>query len=661
MNSIAGIYRFDGRAVEPDRLASMLAHLPPAMAGPLDIWHAGPVGLAVAAPAAIRGAKPRAAVVSAADCRVAADARIDNRREVEAVLRLDAPAAPDDAALIAAGYAKWGDDLPAHLVGDYAFALWDAAQGRLFCARDHFGQRPFFYHLGPRCFAFASDLRGVLACPEVGRDLDEVRIGFHLAVVVGDKESTFYRAVKRLAPAHSLMIESQGRKASRRYWALEAAPELPQRTRAAHGEAFHAVFMDAVRCRLTADGPLGVLLSGGLDSTAVACAAHELMQARAGGDILRSYSAVFDQTPECDERPYIAATLQRGGIEAQFVQVEAQSPLAQIDAMLAACGEPFSSPTMYILWQLYQAAHSRGTAVLLDGIDGDTAVHHGDAYLADLAQGERWDEFFAQAHKLQTHGAYSVDRLMQRYGEPQLVGLIRAGRWGAWQRAVRTIAPYSSSPERRLWSYYGLRPLTQHYRAQAARVLGKPPAAIRRPEIVGERLWHETHMAERIAANPAHAPVSAQAEHYRLLEAPLLAHVFELSSHVSRAFAIDTRHPFADRRLVEFCYALPPEHKLVDGWTRHIVRQGLAGLLPDAVRLRGGKTENSAAVTKALRSRDAACLAHIMARSRELLGPYADLPALDGAYRRYQHSGNRQDEMFVWQAATLAIWLGTVG
>lgn len=666
MNSIAGIYRFDGRAADPALLERMLASLPPAMAGPLSVWQAGPVGLAVRRPA--RAAAP--APFSGTGYPIAADARIDNRDEVGARLGLDAArlAAMSDAALIAAGYAAWGHDVPAHLAGDYAFALWDAAHGRLFCARDHFGLRPLYYHLGPQCFVFASDLHGVLACPEVAHRLDEVRIGFHLAVVVADKTSTFYQDVKRLAPAHSLQVGAQGAASIRRYWRLDAAPLPPAATGIqaatgasatgdAYAAAFRRLFVQAVACRLPESGPVGVLLSGGLDSTAVACTARVLAQP--GGEVLRSYSAIFDQTPECDERAYIAETLQQGGVEPCFVAVEAQSPLAQIDNMLAATGEPFSSPTFYILWQLYQAAHAQGTTLLLDGIDGDTAVYHGDAYLAELARAGRWDEFFDQAHKLQTRGHHTVDGLMKRYGEPYLRDLACAWRWRAWACAVRALSPYTDASRRRMVAYYGLRPLARQYRARVGRAFGQG-ALSRRPSIVGARLWQETELAERLAAHTAQtgrAPASAQEEHARLLEAPLLAHVFELSSHAGRAFGIDTRHPFADRRLVEFCYALPGAHKLIDGWTRPMVRQGLAGILPEAVRLRGGKAENSAAVTKALRRQDAAMLDQVMAHSRQALAPYADLPALTEAYRRYRHSGNRQDEMLVWQAATLALWL----
>ncbi|MCC6166629.1 MAG: lasso peptide isopeptide bond-forming cyclase [Caldilineaceae bacterium] len=659
MNSIAGIYRFDGRAADPALLERMLASLPPAMAGPLSVWQAGPVGLGVRRPA--RAAAP--APFPGTGYPIAADARIDNRDEVGARLGLDAArlAAMSDAALIAAGYAAWGHDAPAHLVGDYAFALWDAAQRRLFCARDHFGLRPFYYHLGAQFFVFASDLHGVLACPEVAHRLDEVRIGFHLAVAVADKTSTFYQDVKRLAPAHSLQVDAQGVAAYRRYWRLDAAPPLPLATASAHAATFRHLFAQAMRCRLPPSGPFGVLLSGGLDSTAVACTARYLMQP--GGtrqrDRLRSYSAVFDQTPECDERAYIAETLLQGGVDPCFVAVEAQGPLAQIGDMLSVTGEPFSSPTFYILWQLYQAAHAHGTALLLDGIDGDTAVYHGDAYLAELARAGRWGEFFDQAHKLQAHGHHTVDGLMKRYGEPYLLDLACAWRWRAWGRAVRALTPYTDATRRRMLAYYGLRPLARRYRTQVGRAFGQG-AVSRRPSLIGARLWQETALAERMAVYTAQTtmpPASAQEEHARLLEAPLLAHVFELSSHVSRAFGIDTRHPFADRRLVEFCYTLPGAHKLIDGWTRPMVRQGLAGILPEAVRLRGGKTENSAAVTKALRRQDAACLEQVMAHSRQALAPYVDLPALTEAYRRYRHSGNRQDEMLVWQAATLALWL----
>lgn len=410
---------------------------------------------------------------------------------------------------------------------------------------------------------------------------------------------------------------------------------------------------------------MGSLLSGGLDSTAVTNVARSLVPAHHGEDRLHTFSAVFERTPECDERRYVQETLSLGGFAPHYVDVEAVTPLTNITEMLAAVGEPFTAPTFYIPWELNRSVSRLGIQVLLDGIDGDTAVHHGDAYLAELARAGRWGEFFGHGRGLAEHSGHSVDLLMKRYGEPHLLDLAYSRRWRRLYRDLRAIAPYSNARTSRLLYYYGLRPLARRYRSNIAQALGKSSLpAMPRLGLANERLARETELAARAMAYQTAVGAkitTAQQEHHRLLEAPLLTHVFELSTQAGRAFDVDIRHPFADRRVVEFCYALPAQHKLVDGWTRHIVRQGLAGILPETVRLRGDKTENSAAVTKALQTRDVGHLDQIVDADQAELAPYVDLSALREAYRRYRRSGNRQDEMLVWQATTLAIWLRLEG
>lgn len=182
--------------------------------------------------------------------------------------------------------------------------------------------------------------------------------------------------------------------------------------------------------------------------------------------------------------------------------------------------------------------------------------------------------------------------------------------------------------------------------------------------LAGTRLRRATPLDDYVAAAQAEAntPIeTARQEHHQLLTSPLMPHLFELSTVAARAFGVDARHPFADRRVIEFCYRLPPEQKMVDGWTRHIVRQGLDGLLPPAVQWRGGKTENSAAVTKAFQSQDGVCLDRMVHAPTDRVAEYVDTIALRQAYDRYCRTGNRKDEMLLWQAATLATWLEQMG
>jgi asparagine synthase (glutamine-hydrolysing) len=164
---------------------------------------------------------PRAASWSdaATGLAIASDVRLDNRRELIATLVIQpSDAGLPDGLLLNRAWRKWGEACPRHLVGDYAFVVWDAAERTLFCARDHIGARPFYYCLTPDRFVFASDIAGVLVVPGVPDQLDE---DFVIASLADQKfyrsDRTYLSAVRRLPPAHSLTVTS-GRDRLVRYW-----------------------------------------------------------------------------------------------------------------------------------------------------------------------------------------------------------------------------------------------------------------------------------------------------------------------------------------------------------------------------------------------------------------------------------------------------------
>ena len=183
-----------------------------------------------------------------------------------------------DGELILRAWRRWGPDCPNHLLGDYAFALWDARRRRLFCARDHIGARPFYYARAGERFVFASAVPAVLAAPGVSDRLDDDFVAAHLTHIALDTTThTFFAAVRKLPPGHALTVTGDGRLRTERYWRPEDVP----RTRPASDDACAQECLDlcarAVRDRLRGSGPVGAHLSGGLDSSGVAAlAAREL-------------------------------------------------------------------------------------------------------------------------------------------------------------------------------------------------------------------------------------------------------------------------------------------------------------------------------------------------------------------------------------------------
>ena len=642
MSAIAGYLGLDGRPARADELERMTESL--AHRGPdgLGIWHEGSVGLGHrmlhTTPESLSERLP----FHLDGLAITADTRIDNREELIHALQLESRPQEhlSDSELVLHAYRKWGEACPTRLLGDFAFAIWDRTRQSLFCARDPLGVRPFYFYKSDRLFAFASAISALIELPGVPRRLDELRVGYHLVPTVEDKTVTFYRDIRRLLPGHSLTV-SAGTVRFRAYWSLDGDRALHLPSDDDYTQAFREIFLEAVRCRLRSAFPIGSTLSGGLDSSSVTgAAAHWLAQT--GGPPLPTFSAVFDRTPQCDERPYMDAVLSRGGMQAHFVAADSLNPFAGLEQAFQSMDEPISSPTLYIYSGLCRVAREQGVRVLLDGFDGDTAVHHGDSYLAELARAGEWASFAAEARAIAGHeNLPSVPMLIRQYGLPYLTELARTNRWHTFARESGGFARQFGLDRRKVYWHCAVEPrllaplrrLRQHLRDQDDNVPGIG-------NLIRRDFARRISLPERmqaLTAKQAVPPQTAREEHYNMLNSGLIAYAFETIDQASMAFGIEGRHPFSDRRLIEFCLALPANQKLHRGWTRMIVRRALPDMLPEKVLWRGGKTVNSPAVTAAFGEVKTGLLKDVIEGDPGALGQYVersavarDLPAVSG-------------------------------
>ena len=302
-------------------MVDILAHRGPDGA---DIWVDGCVGLGHrmlwTTPESLIEKLPL--VNERGDLVITADARIDNRDELIAALQTNNRPADKitDSDLILAAYEKWGEDCPQHLLGDFAFAIWDERKQILFCARDHFGVKPFYYYYSNQTFIFASETKALLSIDEVPHQVNEVRIGDYLTSMLEDKSITSYQGVLRLPPAHSITLTQQGNLQLRCYWTLELSEELRLNSDEEYAEAFRKVFTEAVRCRLRTAFPIGSHLSGGLDSSSICCIARKLLEE--SNSQLHTFSNIFDDVPGSDERSFIEAVLEQGDFIPHFTHAD---------------------------------------------------------------------------------------------------------------------------------------------------------------------------------------------------------------------------------------------------------------------------------------------------------------------------------------------------
>jgi asparagine synthase (glutamine-hydrolysing) len=648
MSGIVGTYRLDGAPAEAAALTQMtdaLAHRGPDGTGR---WREGSVALGQlmlhTTPESLHETLPL--TDPSGRFTITADARIDNRADLIGRLGVNGKPTEEiaDSELILAAYKTWGADCPDKLLGAFAFAVWDEREHRLFCARDHYGVKPFFYYHRPgRLFAFASEIKALLCLDAVPRTLNERGIARHMLMPVEDNAAdTFYEDVRVLKPAHAGLVRP-GAFHEHRYWALDPEREVRLGSDEAYAEALRERFVEAVRCRLRSAYPVGAMLSGGLDSSAVTCTAAHLQNEDPGAHgrgRLHTLSAVFDNVPESDERSFIEQVTSTYDVEPHYFHADRHSPLADLDATLWHLDRPNESGNLYLNWNLYRTARRHGARVVLSGFDGDTTLSHGRHHLNVLARAGRWRALLPEVR------AYA-----QRIGEPW-----KEVVW-AWIRKFG-VDPFISRCRplrfaRRVWR--GLRRRLRSRGNASGAVGGAAWEDVLAPAFAAEM---KAHLDE--APSP---PASTEREHHhRLLTRSLMPRTLESLNATAAAHGVALRLPFCDKRLMEFCLALPPEQKMRHGWTRLVMRHAMRGLLPERIRWRPGKSDLGPSFDHGLLTFAQEPMSALVHDDLGDVSRYVDLDVLRAVYQQSVSGANSGSlPLLFWRALSLALWLQTAG
>ncbi|WP_414584568.1 lasso peptide isopeptide bond-forming cyclase [Scytonema sp. PCC 10023] len=669
MSGIMGIYYLDGRPVDSADLGRMVETLGHRGPDGADIWVDGSVGfghrMLWTTPESLIEELPL--ISQTGDLVMTSDARIDNRDELISALQFDncPPEKITDSQLILAAYEKWGEQCSEYLLGDFAFAIWDKLKQSLFCARDHFGIKPFYYyHRQGKAFFFASEIKALLSLPQVPRRLNEVRIADYLTLMMEDKTITTYKHILRLPPAHTMMLSKSGIRLSC-YWSLDAHRKICLDSDEAYAEEFRKIFTEAVRCRLRSAFPIVSHLSGGLDSSAVSCVARDLL-AEAGNTQLHTISSIFDKITECDERPFINAVLEQGGLIPHYVPGDEFGPLSNLEQIFQYEDEALLGPSHFYPWQLNWTVKNLGLRICLDGFDGDTTVNHGVMRLTELACQGKWKTFIKEVKVFSQHFNISPYSMFRSYGLPYLKDLAKQWRWIAFVNAVQEIHIHFGVSRKLLILHHGLKPLipesVQQLWQRRRRQRKSAPTVISQTPLVNPNFAELIGLDERIQNLKIFTkpPVTVREQHWRSLTQGILAYTLEQMDQYAAMFSLEARHPFMDKRLIEFCLALPSEQKLYQGWGRIVMRRALAGILPEKVQWRGGKADLTPNFNDGLLNRNRQILDEVMSQKLATIEKYINIEFLQGAYQRLISADNTvsdEDSTAVWQAAIMALWL----
>jgi asparagine synthase (glutamine-hydrolysing) len=616
MTAIAAIFSRGGQPVEPPLLAAMLATGRRGASDGEDTWTAnGKAALAhqhcPVTPEEVGERQPL--VHPAGRYAITADARLDNRADLIEALGIPAGEgrALSDAALILRAYVRWGDQCTARLLGDFAFAVWDAVERRLFLARDAMGSRGLAYYQDAQVFVAATDVEQVLAHPAVTPRINEGKVAGFLAKA-WDEEETFCEPVRHLPPAHCMTVTSDSVRMWR-YWDIDPDHRIRYRSDQEYAEHFRHLLAEAVRCRLRAIGPVGLALSGGSDSMALAAVTTGLMpEMGLPQEHLKSFTYVFDELPSCDEREFIRPVVEQLGLDATYIPCDDRWPLRDLDRWPVERDFAFSDAYVWLPTAIMRAAQAAGCRLLMTGNNGDNLFWDDEYWLAAMAREGRW---------------------------PELARTLRTVPLSGWWYAVTAgQSPRSLVPQRTRRFYRRLRP--------------RPAPPWLQPELV-----RRTGLEERLRAreNRLRWPYQGQRRLYQTLMGNGAFQDRPQGRRSHRRCGLELVEPFYDRRLAEFVLAVPADQWGRPGRSKWVLRNALAGRLPGEVVERKTKTSFKALWDRGLCERERPVVEALLKEPEIVRRGFV---RRDWLQRELAAGGGWTDDGFpLWLCIGLELWL----
>lgn len=535
MSGICGVIRFDEQAVEEEEIQNILDAMQNRGNDAEGIWVDNNVGFGHKmlwnTPESLHENQPLVSLNS--KLIITADARIDNREELLNKLEINENdfSVITDTDLIVWSYEKWGEECPKYFLGDFVFAIFDKVKKKFFFAKDHIGIRPFFYYIDEQFFCFTSELSALFSIDSIKKQPNNYAIKNFLEDHSLRYEETFYQNIKRLSPAHWIMLEKDKIRVSK-YWYPEQIKINKSISFKDASDKFKNLLEEAIKVRLRTAYSVGCELSGGLDSSSVACIASKIKLSKSITLFSQRYGGWT-----CDESYYSNLVGKSLNLDIQSVRVD------QLDYKKEYSLDNYFG--MFPDWPTYGSfmgllpiannAQEKNIRVLLTGQGGDHIVA-GNLYMfADYLK-------TFQLKKLYVELKYRKwqKKIIKSYViRPNLPGFIMK------LRSVLTIKHrnYTKNKESKIENQSS----SFAFNADLDYVSGTFNA-----------FWNDSNIYHNI-----------------------------------ERFNIESRHPYFDIRLVEFCLSLPAEYKLKLGVSKRILREAMKGILPEPVRIRNDKAEFS--------------------------------------------------------------------
>ena len=450
-------------------------------------------------------------------------------------------------------YEEYGEQMVEELNGMFAFALWDSKLRKLLIARDRFGEKPLYWGVFDNTLLFASEPKVLLAHPAVKSSLNLEALRQYLSFDYVPAPLSIYQGINKLPAAHTLTLEG-GQIKTRTYWSLSYKTKQPVPTEAEAAEQLQELLADSVRMRLVSDVPLGVLLSGGVDSSTVAALA-----VRASSEAVKTFSISFAES-SFDESSYARAVAKFLGTDHHEERLSANLAANLVGDIGSWMDEPFSDPSLVPTYLLSRFTRKHVTVAL--GGDGGDELFAG----YPMYRGHRWAEIYSRIPRLLRIGLVEPLVRLLPVKTKNLSFDYKASRFV-------TGTKYDEVARHHVW--FGSFTPDEQQRLLTPAVLRDSDSDVYRD---ARLMWEQCD-----SEDPVERMQSLDTRLY------LAEDILTKVDRSSMAVSLEVRAPFLDPRVAEFAASLPSNYKLRGWTTKYILKRAIGDSLPSFVTRRGKK------------------------------------------------------------------------
>ncbi len=512
-----------------------------------------------------------------------------------------------DTEVILAAYKEWGENCVERFNGMWAFALWDKPNKKLFISRDRFGVKPLFYYLDKDIFIFGSEIKSLLALgleKEINKPFlynfisREVSYGCH---------ETVFKNINFLLPAHNLTLDLKGEPKIeiKRHWNFSPIQFQAKYDYSKPAATFRDLLIDAVKLRLRSDVPVGVCLSGGIDSSVITCIIAKIL-----GQQINTFSSVYNINGY-SEKEFIDTVNETCQTQANFIYPDADNFFETLKVLISHHDKPLRMPGAYSQYFVFKRA-AKNVTVTLDGQGSDELLagynYYYASYLADLIKDFSLVEYLKT--KKEIKNSLGVDYCRD---------------------SLKIIFPWLK----------GVKNLFREKKAWQDNILTDD--------------FIKKYGATKIAKEPRVFKSYLNQELYRTFVTTNLPMLLDNEDRISMSFSLEARVPFLDYRLVEFCFGLDYRQKMNCYTTKYILREAFRDVLPKKVYERKDKKGFPTPLEHWFRKELKQALGELFA-SKDF-GSFEILDANKVRNLFEKHLSGQDNSRLLWRALTIHFWL----